>query len=104
MSFYPLESTTNLHEGYSKQFIVNGEDMLLIHSGNLTRLIANCCPHDGYPLKKAKLANGHIQCPKHRICFHLENGCALGGEAVEDIPALTRYDLVEEDGKMGILI
>ena len=104
MSFYPLESTSNLHDGYSKQFIVNGEDMLLIHSGNLTRLIANRCPHDGYPLKKAKLANGHIQCPKHRICFQLENGCALGGEAVEDIPALTSYNLVEKDGKMGIHI
>jgi len=104
MSFHPLESTSNLHEGYSKQFIVNGEDLLLVHSANLTRLISNNCPHDGYPLKKAKLANGRILCPKHRICFQLENGCALGGEAVDDVPPLTRYDLVEEGDQIGIII
>jgi len=104
MSFYRLESTSNLTEGYSRQFIVNGEDMLLVHSGGLSRLISTACPHDGYPLKKAKLVNGCIQCPKHRICFSLDNGRALGGEAVADVAALSRYDLAEEDGEVGIYI
>jgi len=104
MHFYRLERTSNLIEGYSRQFIVDGEDMLLIHSGGLTRLISTACPHDGYSLKKAKLANGCIQCPKHRICFSLENGHALGGEAVADVAPLDRYDLVEEGGETGIYI
>jgi nitrite reductase/ring-hydroxylating ferredoxin subunit len=104
MSFYRLESTSNLTEGYSRQFIVNGEDMLLVHSGGLSRLISTACPHDGYPLKKAKLVNGCIQCPKHRICFSLVNGQALGGEVVADVAALSRYDLAEEDGEVGIYI
>ena len=104
MSFYRLESTINLIEGYSRQFIVDGENMLLVHSGGLTRLISTACPHDGYPLKKAKLVNGCIQCPKHRICFSLVNGQALGGEVVADVAALSRYDLAEEDGEVGIYI
>jgi len=104
MSFYRLESTINLIEGYSRQFIVDGENMLLVHSGGLTRLISTACPHDGYPLKKAKLANGCIQCPKHRICFSLDNGRPLGGEAVADVAGLNRYDLAEVDGETGIYI
>lgn len=104
MHFHRLESTSNLTEGYSRQFIVKGEDLLLVHSGGLTRLISSACPHDGYPLKKAKLANGCIQCPKHRICFSLEDGQALGGEAVEDVASLSRYDIVEEAGQTGIYI
>jgi nitrite reductase/ring-hydroxylating ferredoxin subunit len=104
MSFYPLESTSNLTEGYSRQFIIDGKDMLLVHSGGLTRLISTACPHNGYPLKKAKLTHGCIQCPKHRICFSLENGEALGGDAVADVPSLSRYELAEENGETGIYI
>jgi len=50
------------------------------------------------------LVNGCIQCPKHRICFSLDNGRALGGEAVADVEALSLYDLAEEDGEVGIYI
>jgi hypothetical protein len=34
----------------------------------------------------------------------LNNGAALGGEAVADIPPLAHYELVEENGQVGILI
>ncbi|MDX2464057.1 MAG: Rieske 2Fe-2S domain-containing protein [Porticoccus sp.] len=104
MNFHPLDKTCNLHEGYSKRFLVNGQDLLLVKSGGLVRLIDNRCPHDGFPLKKAKLVNGCIECPKHRICFRLENGEPLGGDIVSGVPALVHYDWVEEGDQIGIFI
>lgn len=104
MSFYPLENTSRISEGYSRQFIVDGEDMLLVHSGGITRLISTSCPHDSYSLKKAKLAKGCIQCPKHRICFSLENGEALGGEVVAGVPPLKQYEVVQQGDEIGIHI
>ncbi len=104
MNFHPLDDTSNISEGYLKCFAVAGRDMLLVHSAGQTRLIPNRCPHDGSPLKKARLANGCIQCPKHKIVFRLDNGEPLGGEAVADISPLSHYELVEEGGKVGILI
>ena len=104
MNFHPLEKISNLTEGYLKRHKIAGVDMLLVHSGGQTRLIPNRCPHDGSPLKKARLANGCIQCPKHRITFRLDDGTPIGGVAVVDINPLTHYELVEEGGLLGILI
>ena len=104
MNFYPLEKISNITEGFLKRYKVNGEDMLLVHSGGQTRLIPNRCPHDGSPLKKARLANGCIQCPKHGITFRLDNGAPIGGAVVEDINPLAHYELVEEGEQLGILI
>ncbi|MBQ0711699.1 MAG: Rieske 2Fe-2S domain-containing protein [Porticoccus sp.] len=104
MNFYPLEDISRISEGYLKCFAVAGQDMLLVHSGGQTRLIPNRCPHDGSPLKKGRLTNGCIQCPKHKITFRLDNGEPLGGEAVADISPLARYELVEEGGKVGIWV
>ncbi|MFT7300326.1 MAG: nitrite reductase/ring-hydroxylating ferredoxin subunit [Porticoccus sp.] len=104
MNFYPLEDIASICEGYLKGFTVAGQDMLLVHSGGQTRLIPNRCPHDGSPLNRARLTDGCIQCPRHKITFRLDNGAALGGEAVADIPMLTHYELVEENGQVGIFI
>jgi nitrite reductase/ring-hydroxylating ferredoxin subunit len=104
MNFFPLEDISRIREGYLKSVAVSGQDMLLVHSGGQTRLILNRCPHDGSPLKKGRLANGCIQCPKHKITFRLDNGEPVGGEAVADISPLARYELVEEGGKVGIWI
>lgn len=103
-NFYRLERSDNLNEGYSKQFSIEGEDMLLVHSGGVTRLISSLCPHDGYPLKKAKLAKGCIQCPKHRISFRLDNGEALGGDAVADVASLKRFEIAQQGDDIGIYI
>lgn len=104
MKFYPLENTANLTEGYLQRFKIDGKDLLLVCSGGQTRLIPNRCPHDGAPLKKAKLTNGCIQCPKHRISFDLKSGKPIGGEAVIDVSPLTHYELIEEGDQLGVLI
>jgi nitrite reductase/ring-hydroxylating ferredoxin subunit len=104
MNFYPLDDICNLREGYSKCFTIEGKELLLVQSDGLIRLIDNRCPHDGYSLKKARLSNGCIECPKHRISFQLADGSPLGGDVVSDVAGLVPYDLVEEGEKIGIVI
>lgn len=104
MTFYPLEKINNIRDGYLKRFDVDGRDMLLVNSGGNTYLIDNRCPHDGSPLNRARLSNGCIQCPKHKIVFRLNDGQALGGDAVSEVQPIVLYELVEKDGMLGILI
>lgn len=103
MSFYPLEQISNISEGYIKCFNINGQECLLVNSGGKTYLINNQCPHEGSSLKRARLANGCIQCPKHKIVFRLDSGQPMGGDAVSGIEPLRRYPLIEQDGKIGLL-
>lgn len=67
---------------------VDGRDMLLVKSGEWVRLFRNRCPHDGSPMHKGRVDSGVIRCPKHGICFSLESGEPLGGEAVGSVAAL----------------
>lgn len=102
MNFYPLEQSDNLFEGYSKLFVVAGEQLLLVHTQGHSYLISNRCPHDGYSLKKASVNGGCIQCPKHKICFDLLSGQALGGDVVAGIGDLMRYPLEYMDDQLGV--
>lgn len=101
---YPLESIDRLKEGYLRRIKVAGRDFLLVHSGGLTRLIENRCPHDGYPLTKGRLTKGCIRCPKHGITFALENGRPLGGEAVSLVGSLNDFELLEQDGQLIVML
>ncbi len=102
MSFYPLESIARLKEGYLRRFKVAGRDLLLVQSEGVTRLIENRCPHDGSPLGKGRLLKGCIRCPKHGISFALNTGRPLGGEAVSEVGFLNSFELLEQDGQLGI--
>ncbi len=102
MSFYPLESVTQLKEGYLRRFKVAGRDLLLVQSEGIIRLIENRCPHDGSPLGKGRLLKGCIRCPKHGISFVLDGGRPLGGEAVAEVGSLVSFELLEQYGQLGI--
>ncbi len=102
--FQALESISNLSEGYSRCFTVDGQKLLLVHSGDETRLIPIQCPHEGYSLKKASLQNGEICCPKHGISFRLDNGQAMGGEVMANVAPLQPIKLTEKDGVIGVEI
>ncbi|TNE81537.1 MAG: Rieske (2Fe-2S) protein [Gammaproteobacteria bacterium] len=104
MSFYPLESVDRLKEGYLRRVKVAGRDLLLVHSGGITRLIENRCPHDGSPLKRGRVASGCIRCPKHGITFSLTSGEPMGGEAVAEVGPLVSFELKQQDGQLGINI
>lgn len=104
MSFYPLESSALLKEGYLRRFKVAGRDLLLVQSAGVTRLLENRCPHDGSPLAKGRLLQGCLRCPKHGISFLLDSGQPLGGEVVSEVGPLISFELLEQDGRLGINI
>ncbi|MCB1668979.1 MAG: Rieske 2Fe-2S domain-containing protein [Porticoccaceae bacterium] len=103
MSFLALESVANINEGYSRCFKVARQQLLLVHSGGVTKLIPAQCPHENYSLKKATLDNGKIRCRKHGIAFCLDTGQAVGGEVVASVPGLQPITLIEQNGYLGVL-
>ena len=104
MSFYPLESIDRLKDGYLRRFKLLGRDWLLLHSGGVTRLIENRCPHDGSPLHKGRLDKGCLRCPKHGIVFALSSGKPLGGDVVAGVGELLSVELRQEGAQLGIYI
>lgn len=97
--FHPLDSLEGLHEGYCRCFQVAGRNLLLIHSGGESFIIENRCPHMDWLLESGEIKDRHIICPKHRIQFDLASGQAL---APGRIDPLARYDVVVQDGRVGL--
>jgi 3-phenylpropionate/trans-cinnamate dioxygenase ferredoxin subunit len=91
MPFIALEKSHRLHDGYCRRFRVGRTQVLLIHYQGVTHLIGDACPHAGASLKKGRIDQGCIHCPKHGLVFELASGRARGGDVVADIPSLTRY-------------
>ena len=104
MAFVILESVENLHDGYSRCFKLDGRQLLLVQSSGHTRLLPIQCPHERSSLKKAKLTDGEIRCPKHGISFDLESGQAIGGEVVADVAPLQPVGYSIQNGDLGVYL
>ncbi len=100
--FHPLEKVDHLIEGYSRCFSIRGEKYLLVHSAETTRLIPVRCPHAGHSLRKGRVQQGVITCPKHGIGFDLSDGRALGGVVFDNVAPLQFMQLEQLGDCVGI--
>lgn len=98
MAYRALEKLINLHDGYRRVFRHDNAELLLLQEHGEVRLIDRHCPHAGQRLDSAAVAGAVITCPRHQICFSLEDG--RPGNA--DCPALGIRTLVYEGNSLGI--
>ncbi len=91
----------NLHDGYRKQFVVNRQELLLIHEAGQSYLIQSSCPHLHWPLITASIHDGSIFCPKHGMAFSLLTGKGTN-ERANGCQPLKTFPLVYEGMDIGI--
>jgi nitrite reductase/ring-hydroxylating ferredoxin subunit len=74
MEWLKAISQDELPEGERQVVQVGGQPVLLIHHEGRIYAIASRCPHMGAPLKRAKIDDHTITCPRHHSAFDLESG------------------------------
>ncbi|AYC32709.1 Rieske (2Fe-2S) protein [Pseudomonas cavernae] len=96
--FVALERLLNLEEGYRRTFQLAGRNLLLMVVDRQPLLLENRCPHQGVPLHNATLAGWVLRCARHGVEFDFFSGQALNAHC----PALTRFELVYDDDRIGV--
>ncbi len=100
-SYYRLESLMNLYEGYCREFIVDGRQLLLTQSSSKPFLIENKCPHQGFSLVDAHIEDSMITCAAHMVTFSMIDGRVQPGSHIR-CGALKVYELVYQGNEVGV--
>ena len=95
-------------EGGSKKFIVNGSEILVLKINGSFQAIESFCPHaySDFSLGRINARAGTIKCPNHGAVFDLKNGKALCGPFGVDgeiLPSLTFFELRVSNGKVFLI-
>lgn len=100
-TYYPLEQTANLHDGYRRTFSIAGNFLLLMqHKGQLS-LLESICPHAGYPLEEGKVIDGQLRCPMHGYLFDVASGkCTYSPEG--PCRGLKQYRIENRETEVGV--
>jgi len=104
MPFIALEKRQHLKNGDCRLYKVAGYKVLLIRQDDCYFAIDSVCPHAGASLRKGRLVEDCIRCPKHGIHFDLATGKPVGGEAVAEVAPLRCFEVVLRDDEVGILV
>lgn len=74
MTFYPLATEDELHDGFRRSIEVAGRSLLLLQHEGRVYITDNYCPHAGYPMAEGQVIDNAIRCPMHGYLFELEDG------------------------------
>jgi nitrite reductase/ring-hydroxylating ferredoxin subunit len=102
-TFYPLEKSANLYPAYRAAFQLAGHHLLLLVHEGQPCVVDNICPHAGYPMKDGLVIDGQLRCPMHGYLFALNDGaCHAAYEG--PCQGIRVYDVVEQDGQVGVYL
>ncbi len=74
MSWHFLCNASDLPEGSSREFVVDGRIVALFHSSQQWYAIDGMCAHQGGPIAQGKLDATCITCPWHGWQYDITNG------------------------------
>lgn len=99
MTFYRLESLSQLENGYRQVFRLNGIPLVLMQEEGQRYLLKNVCPHKGFPLHTGTYADGHLRCAYHAFDFNLK----CGGQCTQHpSQSVTLFPLLYEGDEVGV--
>ncbi|TBU95774.1 Rieske (2Fe-2S) protein [Stutzerimonas kirkiae] len=101
----PLCHSTELPEGQSRSFTVNGLALMAIRQHGLAHVYENHCPHRGVRLdwqagRFLDQSASMIQCAHHGALFLIESGECVAGPCSGDF--LRQHPCIEHDGSIWL--
>ena len=83
-----LPLLTEIPAGCSLQKSSEGQRFTCIREGDTVHVLADRCPHQGYPLSQGTVRDGVLTCAWHNWKFDAETGASqFGGEGVRRFPS-----------------
>jgi nitrite reductase/ring-hydroxylating ferredoxin subunit len=103
MRFYPLDKLINLFDGYSRQFKIDNQQLLLLEHLGEHYILEATCPHRSHPLADAVITDGIIRCPLHQYEFNLKDGRLIHATE-EPCRGLRTFEVVYEGNEIGVML
>ena len=95
MTLYVLCRTEEVPENELKQFILKGNEILVINQNMKFYCLEARCTHAGAPLGEGELENGVLKCPWHGSRFKIETGEVVRGPAKKQLRIY--YSMVKDN-------
>lgn len=95
MTLYVLCRTEEVPENELKQFILKGNEILVINQNMKFYCLEARCTHAGAPLAEGELENGVLKCPWHGSRFKIETGEVVRGPAKKQLRIY--YSMVKDN-------
>tara|TARA_B100001123_G_scaffold42770_4_gene43956 strand:- start:2555 stop:4396 length:1842 start_codon:yes stop_codon:yes gene_type:complete len=94
LTFHKLCAVSDVEEGKSKPFTVEGTHLALFKDNGSFHVVDNRCPHMGYPMSEGSVRDGVLICHWHHWEFDLKTGgCFLtAGDDLKAFPVEVRED------------
>ena len=83
--FRSVANIADIPRGKTLRVDVDGQDVLLCHTGEGLYAVANLCTHAAERLDGGRLKGCKIHCPLHGAAFDVRDGCALSRPASEPL-------------------
>ena len=104
-----------LNAGEMKEVLLQGQEILLVRTGEGYYAVANRCPHMGGRLSQGKLTGNIVTCPRHSSQFDVTSGNVIRwlkgkgfmstlGKALKSPRPVRTYPVKVEGGKVMIQI
>lgn len=83
-----LPLLADIPQGCSLQKSSAGQRFTCVREGDAVHVLADRCPHQGYPLSQGSVRAGVLTCAWHNWKFEVDSGaCRFGGEGVRRYPS-----------------
>ena len=78
---FPLCKMGDLKENAGSKFVINGNEILVVKSGNSVYAVEPICPHLGSDLSRGRVNCDAktVKCPLHGAVFDIASGTCLSG-------------------------
>ncbi|MGH2767355.1 MAG: Rieske (2Fe-2S) protein [Actinomycetota bacterium] len=82
-----VAGTEDVQDGRGLAVFAHGQRIALFRRGDAYYALGPRCPHAGGPLEEGYLKGETVICPWHASVFKLDSGEAVGGPALQGVPA-----------------
>jgi nitrite reductase/ring-hydroxylating ferredoxin subunit len=99
LTLYALCRTEEVPENELKQFILKGNEFIVINRNKKFYCLDARCTHAGAPLAEGELEDGILECPWHGSRFNIETGEVIRGPAKKQLHI---YNSFVKDGSVVV--
>lgn len=97
--YVSLGSAGGLADGQRREYVVDGQELVVVRLDGEWFALTNRCPHQGGPLGRGRFENGQLVCPWHQWRFDPRTGRSCWPEGYTRV---TQFAVKVEDGQLFV--